>query len=66
MPAEQDPDDATRLMVDVLSTDPVGLLAAGHVVPLLELTRRDASLEDAYLQLIRDAAGRPAPDQEAS
>ena len=68
MPAEQDPDDATRLLVDVLSTDPVGLLAAGHAVPVLELTRRDASLEDAYLQLIRDAAdgrGDATPDRAA-
>ncbi|MGY1671577.1 ABC transporter ATP-binding protein [Geodermatophilus sp. SYSU D00710] len=58
------PDDDGRgaLWVRAGSTDEVGRIAAEHGVTLLELSARQGSLEDAYLQLTAEVAqyrGRP-------
>ena len=50
---EPAPDDA--LVVTGLSTDQIGIIAAGAGLTLLELTAEQASLEDAFLELTRDA-----------
>jgi ABC-2 type transport system ATP-binding protein len=47
-------DDYT-LEIDGLTTDAVGLAAAGAGVPVLELTQLEASLEEAYLALTEDS-----------
>ena len=49
-------EDPPSLLVRTATTDHVGRLAAAQGVVLLELTRRQASLEDAYLQLTREVA----------
>jgi ABC-2 type transport system ATP-binding protein len=47
--------DAEMLEVDDLSTDAVGQLAAAHGLTLLELTRLEGSLEEAYMALTEGA-----------
>jgi ABC-2 type transport system ATP-binding protein len=49
----RDRDDA--LCVSGLSTDQIGLAAAGAGIALLELTPRQTSLEEAFMDLTRDA-----------
>ncbi|MGY1700245.1 ABC transporter ATP-binding protein [Geodermatophilus sp. SYSU D00766] len=49
-------DGGDALWVRAGSTDEVGRIAAEHAVTLLELSARQGSLEDAYLQLTADAA----------
>jgi len=48
-------DQDGALCVSGLSTDQVGLAAAGAGVPLLELTPQQASLEEAFMDLTKDA-----------
>ncbi|MGY1615845.1 ABC transporter ATP-binding protein [Geodermatophilus sp. SYSU D00691] len=48
--------DREALWVRAGSTDEVGRIAAAHAVTLLELTARQGSLEEAYLQLTGEAA----------
>jgi ABC-2 type transport system ATP-binding protein len=75
----RDEQQPLALLVQGASTDQVGRLAAAHGLVLLELSRREASLEEAYLQLTRDAAqyrgsgpmppaaaGTQVPDQSGS
>ncbi len=47
--------DAQHLHVTGIDAASVGVIAAGLGIPLLELTARSASLEDAYLELTADA-----------
>ncbi len=56
--------DAETLEVDAVSTDEVGRLAAAHGLTLLELTRIEGSLEEAYMALTEGSVeyGRRAPE----
>jgi len=49
------PDGDTSLAVTGMSTDQIGELAARHGLTLHELTAREASLEEAFMQSTRDA-----------
>ena len=49
------------LAVSGLSTDQVGRLAGGAGITLLELTAQQASLEEAFIDLTRDAVEFRAP-----
>ncbi len=53
MPAEQDADGA--LLVDGVETDAVGELAARNGITLHELSPQRASLEEAFMELTKDA-----------
>jgi ABC-2 type transport system ATP-binding protein len=48
-------DGPNRLEVTGLSSDEIGLLAADHQIPLFELVPVQASLEQAFMDLTRDA-----------
>ncbi|MEU1414671.1 ATP-binding cassette domain-containing protein [Streptomyces sp. NPDC005731] len=50
------------LQVTGLSSDRIGRLAAEHGVALAELTPQQASLEQAFMELTRDAVEYQAPD----
>ncbi|MBW8698795.1 putative ABC transporter ATP-binding protein YxlF [Streptomyces sp. MBT84] len=50
------------LQVTGLSSDRIGRLAAEHGVALAELTPQQASLEEAFMELTRDAVEYQAPD----
>lgn len=58
-----------RWTVDGARAEEIGSIAAGHGIPLLELSDEQASLEQAYLALTADdtefAATAPTPRQEA-
>lgn len=58
-----------RWTVDGATADEIGSIAAGHGIPLRELTDQRASLEQAYLSLTADdaefAAAPSTPRQEA-
>jgi ABC-2 type transport system ATP-binding protein len=49
------------LTVSGMSTDEVGMAAGAAGITLLELTERQASLEDAFMTLTRDAVEFRAP-----
>src|SRR5207245_11347455 len=49
------PEADTTLAVTGMSTDHIGELAARHSLVLHELTARDASLEDAFIESTREA-----------
>jgi ABC-2 type transport system ATP-binding protein len=53
--------DDGALAVSGLSTDQVGRLAGGAGITLLELTAQQASLEEAFIDLTRDAVEFRAP-----
>lgn len=61
--------DDGRWTVDGARAEEIGSIAAGHGIPLLELSDEQASLEQAYLALTADdtefAATAPTPRQEA-
>lgn len=61
--------DDGRWTVDGARAEEIGSIAAGHGIPLLELSDERASLEQAYLALTADdaefAATAPTPRQEA-
>ncbi|GAA3146005.1 ATP-binding cassette domain-containing protein [Streptomyces rectiviolaceus] len=61
--------DDGRWTVDGAKADEIGSIAAGHGIPLVELSDEQASLEQAYLALTADdtefAAATPTPRQEA-
>ncbi|MGW7077883.1 ABC transporter ATP-binding protein [Streptomyces sp. NPDC054866] len=61
--------DDGRWTVDGAKADEIGSIAAGHGIPLLELSDEQASLEQAYLALTADdtefAATPSTPRQEA-
>lgn len=46
-----------RLQVTGLSAREIGLKAAEHGIALFELTSRSVSLEEAFMNLTRDAVG---------
>jgi ABC-2 type transport system ATP-binding protein len=48
-------DEADRFVVDGLGAAEIGEIAAAHGVRLHELTRLDASLEEAFMELTRDS-----------
>jgi ABC-2 type transport system ATP-binding protein len=50
-----DPADALRLEVTGADGERIGRLAAEHGVVLFELTPQQASLEEAFMELTRDA-----------
>ena len=54
-------DGTARLAVSGLSTDQVGRLAGAAGITLLELTAQQASLEEAFIDLTRDAVEFRAP-----
>lgn len=47
--------DAEQLLVDGLSTREIGALAAEYRIPLYQLTEEQVSLEEAFMDLTRDA-----------
>ena len=55
------PDGDGALVVSGLSTDQVGRVAGAAGITLLELTAQQASLEDAFMDLTRDAVEFRAP-----
>jgi ABC-2 type transport system ATP-binding protein len=63
--AVADADDGA-LAVSGLSTDQVGRLAGAAGITLLELTAQQASLEDAFVDLTRDAVEFRAPSQRGA
>ena len=58
-------DGAETLTVSGLTTDQVGRAAAAGGITLLELTAQQASLEEAFIDLTRDAVEYRAADREA-
>jgi ABC-2 type transport system ATP-binding protein len=48
-------DEPGVLTVTGLESDPIGVIAAEHGITLLELSPQQASLEDAFMELTRDA-----------
>ena len=54
------------LAVSGLSTDEVGRAAGAAGITLLELTAQQASLEEAFVDMTRDAVEFRAPDQEGA
>ena len=54
------------LAVSGLSTDEVGLAAGGAGITLLELTAQQASLEEAFVDMTRDAVEFRAPTQKGA
>ncbi|MCX4668898.1 ATP-binding cassette domain-containing protein [Streptomyces sp. NBC_01381] len=61
--------DDGRWSVDGVKAEEIGSIAAGHGIPILELSDEQASLEQAYLSLTAGdtefAAAAPKPRQEA-
>jgi ABC-2 type transport system ATP-binding protein len=55
------PDGDGALAVSGLSTDEVGRVAGAAGITLLELTAKQASLEEAFMDLTRDAVEFRAP-----
>jgi ABC-2 type transport system ATP-binding protein len=55
------PDGDGALAVTGLSTDQVGRVAGAAGITLLELTAQQASLEEAFMDLTRDAVEFRAP-----
>jgi ABC-2 type transport system ATP-binding protein len=55
------PADGGALTVSGLSTDQVGTAAAAAGITVLELTEQHASLEEAFIELTRDAVEYRAP-----
>ncbi|MEV7422576.1 ATP-binding cassette domain-containing protein [Streptomyces sp. NPDC091212] len=51
------------LEVTGLSSDRIGRIAADHGIALAELTPRQASLEEAFMELTRDAVEYQTPDR---
>ncbi|WP_406486268.1 ATP-binding cassette domain-containing protein [Streptomyces sp. NBC_01563] len=51
------------LEVTGLSSDRIGRIAADHEIALAELTPRQASLEEAFMELTRDAVEYQTPDR---
>ena len=54
-------DDGAALTVSGLSTDEVGRVAGAAGITLLELTAEQTSLEDAFVDMTRDAVEFRAP-----
>ena len=54
-------DERTVLEVTGLSSDRIGRIAAEHGIALSELTPQHASLEEAFMELTRDAVEYQAP-----
>jgi ABC-2 type transport system ATP-binding protein len=48
-------DGTDAILVSGLDTDTIGELAAGHGIPVYELSEHHGSLEDAFLRLTGDA-----------
>ena len=60
------PDGDGALAVSGLSTDQVGRAAGAAGITLLELTAQQASLEDAFVDMTRDAVEFRAPTQKGA
>ena len=60
------PDGDGALAVSGLSTDQVGRVAGAAGITLLELTAQQASLEEAFIELTRDAVEFRAPTTRAA
>jgi ABC-2 type transport system ATP-binding protein len=54
-------EQAGVLMVSGLASDQIGTVAAGHGITLWELAPQQASLEDAFMEVTREAADYRAP-----
>ena len=54
-------EQAGVLMVSGLASDQIGTVAAGHGITLWELAPQQASLEDAFMKVTREAVDYRAP-----